>query len=150
GPPGAIVTRNCGPFDNEILKPQLVTDAVANFKVTMLKPALASLKEIFSEIRKNEPNLLKNVVSEGALCVRYERGTTRLSSHSYGTAVDLSFAGASLVSLAPSRADVEVQRKAARYFQNAQWLWRGTATIDYLHFEVGPALLDSWIASGEL
>jgi hypothetical protein len=94
GPPAKNITSNCGTVDSEVLKPQIVTENVANFRVTLLKPVIASLKGIISDIQKTEPDLMKDVVTEGGLCVRYVRGSAaRLSTHAFGTALDISFAG---------------------------------------------------------
>jgi hypothetical protein len=69
---------------------------------------------------------MKDVVYEGGLCVRYLRGSaTRLSTHAFGTALDMSFAGQRLGTIGSSAADIERQEKTARYFERAGWIWGG-------------------------
>jgi hypothetical protein len=83
--------------------------------------------------------LLASVENGGALCVRFARGTSNLSSHSFGTAVDLAFDKSFFL---PPESSIEMtkQRKAAKYFERAGWVWGGKR--DYGHFEVGVALIE--------
>jgi hypothetical protein len=56
GPPAkSITSSNCSGVDSDVLKSQIATDNVASFRVTLLKPAIISLKEIISEIQKVSP-----------------------------------------------------------------------------------------------
>lgn len=83
------------------------------------------------------------------LCCRKQRGSNKISSHSWGTAIDLKLDG---------KLDVRGNRKVhyglsliAPIFNRHGWFW-GAAfrTEDAMHFEVGKAKLDQWKNSGLL
>ena len=147
GPPSKNIGLNCGPVENEALQSLVVKDKIGPFTATMLKPALTSLQSIFSEIQKTDPDLLKNVTNLGTICVRFGRGSSDLSTHAFGTAIDLRFdeSAPSSASLADGTAK---QAKVVLFFERAGWQWGGPS--DYMHFQAGLPLIEKWIAAGEL
>lgn len=56
---------------------------------TGLKPAVDSLKEVMNEVEKTYPDLVGRLNNVGMRVVRYISGTTTLSNHSWGAAIDL-------------------------------------------------------------
>ena len=72
---------------------------------------------------------------------------TTLSSHSFGTAIDLQFdqEAPTWASLSNGRAN---QAKVVPFFERAGWKWGGPT--DYTHFEVGLPLIEKWIVDGQL
>ncbi|RII29600.1 MAG: hypothetical protein CXR30_12005 [Geobacter sp.] len=65
------------------------TENVGPFRVTGLKPAVDSLKEVMNEVEKTYPDLVGRLNNVGMRVVRYISGTTTLSNHSWGAAIDL-------------------------------------------------------------
>jgi hypothetical protein len=140
----------CGKLENKSLSSLLGTDSIGPLKVTLLKPALVSLKAIFAEIAKTQPDLIQGASNLGTLCVRTTRpapgGSGRLSAHAFGTAIDIAFGHKG-----PSLWDNASQSRAAPFFERAGWTWGGRwKQPDPIHFEVGGSLIASWAASGKL
>ena len=69
------------------------TDNVGPFRATGLKPAVDSFKAVLSDVAKEYPDLIDRLNYDGMLGVRYISGTTTLSNHSWGAAVDLKVDG---------------------------------------------------------
>ena len=81
----------CGPA-SATMKPRLVTDNVGPFKVTGLRFAVESLKQIFAEVKAKHPAEFAGVKTEGMWCVRRRNhNPSKFSNHSWGTAIDLFF-----------------------------------------------------------
>jgi hypothetical protein len=147
GPPSQHIGQSCGPLDNDALKSFLVTDKLGSSSVTMLKPAYNSLKAILGQIQKEDPDLLKHVAYQGALCVRSTRGSSALSPHAFGAAIDIQFDEKTPSAEALSNRTAK-QAKAAAFFERAGWQWAGLR--DYMHFQAALPLIETWINSGEL
>jgi len=141
---------NCQSVTNENLKALLQTATVANFRATMVKPAIASLERIMVRLKESDPDIYEKVGTAGALCVRLIRGSTSsVSNHSWGTAIDLKLQG-------------EIDRFAdgstqfgllilAEYFNDEGWFWGATySREDSMHFEVGVETLRRWASEGQL
>ena len=146
-----VTGEGCQAAD-EPFKSRLEQATVGTFAVTMLKPAIASLKSILSVIEKGDPDLYRRMKSEGALCVRYMRGRQVFSSHAFGTAIDISIDGQftplGVSASGPAAANI---RKVAEYFERAGWIWGGTFALpDVMHFEVGSDLFEQWLSAGTL
>jgi hypothetical protein len=75
--------------DNPALLKICKTDNAVSFRATGLKSAVDSLKEVMDEIAKTYPDLIGRLNNIGMLVVRYIGGTTTLSNHSWGAAIDL-------------------------------------------------------------
>ena len=85
----------CRQVTNPTLKARIELASVGPFRVQGLKPAVASLKEILSEIAVTQPDLHAGLGSAGMLCARLVRNTTThaISNHSWGSAIDLTLTG---------------------------------------------------------
>jgi len=154
GRPAMNVGFNCTQLDNKAIAAQLASETIGKLKaVTMLRPALESLKSVVADITKSEPALAASIDSAGGLCVRYARGSSnRLSPHAFGTAVDLRLDGMIFpIGVAPP---TEIARRIARvaeYFERAGWVWGGRLALnDPMHFEVGADLFENWVREGKL
>jgi hypothetical protein len=144
GIPGPKKT-DCSQPTNAKLKKALVTADVGPFNVTGLKPAVASLKEIFAKIEQKDKTLYREIRCAGMLCCRLIRGSTRsYSIHSWGAAIDLYF-GSGVVPLGRPLTHVGVLR-AYPYFHNAGFYWGAEfKRADAMHFEVSKEKLQEWI-----
>jgi hypothetical protein len=156
GTPGPGLTSSSGPesLASSQVRSLLVTRDVDPsshvISVEGIRPAVDSLQQILINANRDYPDLLSHIGTEGMLAVRYISGTTVISNHSWGIAVDLSLDGytdfdkdgrlsAGLAALIP-------------YFNAAGWVagagW-GSAEDD-MHFEVSQETLQSWYSQGLL
>lgn len=148
GKPRETLSDNCQPMTNEGLKNLLVTEQVGPIRVTMLKPAIESLRKVFAEIKRTDPKLHDLINTAGALCVRQIRGTTgRYSNHSFGLAVDLNISG-----VLDNFTDGKTQMGLiiiADFFHAEGWIWgAGFRREDSMHFEVSREKLLEWRDAG--
>ncbi len=153
GQPATKIEGLCGKVDREPLRSQLRTENIGGFSVTMLGPAVDSLKYVLGEIEKSEPELRVRLGSLGTLCVRYMQGASGvLSNHSFGTAIDISI-DQQIIPLGTTGTGELAQslRRVAEYFERAGWVWGGRLRIpDPQHFEIGSELFERWVAAGSL
>ena len=129
---------------NAKLKRLIVTEDMGPFRATGLAPALRSLREILSAVRREQPDLHGALGTAGMLCCRYQRKSrTAISNHSWGTAIDLTING---VLDAPGNGRVQLGLSLlAPYFNKAGWYWGAAfGREDGMHFEVGPQLLGTF------
>lgn len=132
-------------------KALLVTENVGPFRVHGIRPAVRSLTRVFASAGAALPaGYLKAIGSAGMLCVRKRRPTSgqptdKLSSHSWGSAIDISVDGH-----ADTAPDGEVQKGIAVLipFMNAEGWYSGVAFKDDTHFEVAEETLHAWAAAG--
>lgn len=119
------------------------------FKATGLRAALTSLHTILESIKKEHPLVYRNLGTAGMLCCRYQRNSSRISNHSWGTAIDLTICG---------KLDRYGNRKVqygllliAPIFNRNGWVW-GAAyrKEDGMHFEVSMETLLKWKSDGQL
>ncbi|MEY4589397.1 MAG: hypothetical protein RL497_1473 [Pseudomonadota bacterium] len=144
GRPRADFSAQCRPPTLEGFKKQLKTASVGPFSVMGLGRAVDSLAAVMSEIKRSEPLVYQHIGTAGMLCCRYMRNAgQKLSSHSWGTAIDLTLCG---------KLDVRGNRKVfagltliAPIFNRHGWYWGAKfRTEDAMHFEVGKAKLLEW------
>jgi hypothetical protein len=150
GRPRTDLNDNCQPMTNPGLKEKLVTEQVGPIRVSMLRPAITSLKVVFENIRSVDPDLYARINTAGALCVRRIRGTQNsLSTHSYGLAVDLNIDG-QLDNFTDGKTQLGLTI-IADFFNDEGWVWgAGFRREDSVHFEISRSQLDKWLADGKL
>ncbi|WP_278923836.1 MULTISPECIES: M15 family metallopeptidase [Pseudophaeobacter] len=150
GRPRESLSDTCQPMTNPDLKAKLVTEQVGPIRVSMLRPAIESLKVVFENIRKADPDLYNRINTAGALCVRRIRGTTNsLSTHSYGLAVDLNIDG-QLDNFTDGKTQLGLTIMADFFFDEG-WVWgAGFRREDSMHFEISRRQLESWMSEGLL
>jgi hypothetical protein len=125
-PTGAVKTRLKGPFD------------AGPFRVTGLDVAVASLAQVFADVKSANPALFAAVHTAGMLCCRAKRSdATQFSNHSWGTAIDIFF-GAAVV---PQGVHETHQGNLllAPFFNNRGWYWGAGfsgGSVDSMHFEL--------------
>lgn len=151
GKPSQDIGVNCQEITNPKLKALMAYSVnVGPFKVSGLFPAVESLKAILAEVKGGAPDLYAALGTEGMLCCRLVRGSTKsISNHSWGTAIDISLSG-----VTDKRGDDKVQHGLvllAPYFNKHRWYWgAGFGTEDGMHFEASDELIRSWLAEGRL
>jgi hypothetical protein len=150
GRPREDLTDDCQPMTNARLKEKLVLEQVGPIRVRMLAPAIESLKVVFDNIQKADPDLYERINTAGSLCVRRIRGTQNsLSTHSYGLAVDLNIDGR-LDTLGDGKTQLGLTI-LADFFKDEGWVWgAGFGREDSMHFEISRRQLDLWLAEGRL
>ncbi len=145
GRPGRL-TVNCSDVTNERLKRLLITRDVGPFRVTGLKPAVASLQRIFAKVEERDKALYNSIKTAGMLCCRLIRGSqSTFSIHSWGAAIDL-YSGAGVVPLGIPETHLSVLRLYP-YFHAEGFYWGAEfRRRDAMHFEVSKETIQRWIA----
>lgn len=136
---------DCRPPTNRTLAAATVTESVGPFRVTGLRPAVASLRQIFAEVQRDHPQLHAQLGTAGMNCCRLVRGSNHsISNHSWGTAIDMKVNGA----LVPWRSNYVIVGLAilAPYFNRHGWYWGAGYhhSKDPHHFECGSTLIESF------
>jgi hypothetical protein len=150
GNPRTQYDDTCREVTNPGMRALLATRDVGPFRATGLAPALDALTTIFSDVRRDDPEVFAALGTQGMLCARLVRGSaTALSNHSWGTAIDLTLNG-----VLDQRGDDRVQVGLARIapiFNQHGWFWgAGFRTEDAMHFEASDELIRRWHAEGKL
>lgn len=147
----------CTEVNNPRFKSLIVTQNVGPFRVTGLRPAVISLREVLKRVESEIPSLYAMLGTAGMLCPRFTKvsknGSMKIgpgiSNHSWGTAVDIKLAGE-----LDSQGNDMTQRGLqilSTYFNAAGWYWGAAFPAeDAMHFEVSKSLLARWKALGEL
>lgn len=150
GMPRETLSDDCEPMTNEKLKAILVTEDVGPIRVSMLKPAVESLRVVFEKIRETDVDLYNRISTAGALCVRRIRGSQNsVSSHSFGLAVDLNIDGV-LDTLGDGRTQLGLTI-LADFFMAEGWFWGAAfGREDSMHFEVSKEKILEWREQGKI
>lgn len=150
GPPREELSDDCEPMTNPQLKSMLVTEDVGPIRVSMLRPAVDSMRRVFERVRQVDVDLYNRISTAGALCVRRIRGSQRaVSSHSFGLAVDLNIDG-HLDTLGDGKTQLGLTI-LSDFFQDEGWFWGAAfSREDSMHFEVSKELLLKWRSAGEI
>lgn len=150
GMPRDSLSDDCEPITNEKLKAMLVTEDVGPIRVSMLRPAVDSLRIVFEKIKATDEDLYNRINTAGALCVRRIRGSSNsVSSHSFGTAVDLNIDGV-LDTLGDGKTQLGLTI-LADFFQAEGWFWGAAfSREDSMHFEVSKEKLTQWRQEGKI
>lgn len=113
-------------------------------KVSGLKPAVASLKEIIAAVRHNNPEVWAAMGTAGMLNCRLVRGSRKaISNHAWGSAIDLTFDGViDRLGNGKTQAGLVAVYKT---FHEHGWFWgAGFRREDSMHFEVSKEKLQEW------
>lgn len=150
GLPREDLTDECQPMTNPKLLELLSLEDVGPIKVHMLRPAIASLRQVFRNVQVYEPALYARIQGSGSLCVRKVRGShDSASAHAYGLAVDLNIDGV-LDTLGDGKTQLGLTL-LADFFQKEGWYWgAGFAREDSMHFEVSREKLEQWRRLGQI
>lgn len=148
GLPRGSFTNDCQPVTNPVLRALVVTDDVGPFRITGLKPAIDSLKEVLADVRQAEPEIFAALGTAGMLCARLIRGSnSSISNHSWGTAIDLTLNGV-LDARGNNKTQVGLAR-IAPIFNGHGWYWgAGFPTEDAMHFELSEQKIRQLHADG--
>ncbi|MEP3276879.1 MAG: peptidoglycan-binding protein [Stappiaceae bacterium] len=154
GMPRDSVDRKCRTATNDPVKSLLTTKSVGPFRVTGIKPAVASLKSVLALVKNEHPNVIASLETAGMHCVRKIAGSNKLSNHSWGCAVDIRVGGI-LDGLGSGKRDGKTLAGLAAmapFFNDAGWYWGvGFSNFeDGMHFEVADETIRAWHADGTL
>lgn len=158
GMPRDNVGSKCRPVTNQPMKSLVTTKDVGPFRVTGLRPTVDSLKRVLAEVRKAHPEVYESLGSSGMLCARTIAGSSKLSNHSWGCAVDINIQGAlDGINVGGGTGRLDGKTLAglaamAPFFNEAGWYWGvGFSTFeDGMHFEVADETIRDWHISGKL
>jgi hypothetical protein len=150
GRPRENLTDNCQTMTNPALREMLVVESVGPIRVQMLEPAVESLRRVFAQVRRIDPDLYDRIGTAGSLCVRRIRGTLdRMSSHAFGTAVDLNIDGR-LDAFGAGTTQLGLTI-LADFFAAEGWIWGAAfGREDSMHFEVSRENLLKWREEGRI
>ncbi len=150
GMPRETLSDDCEPMTNPKLKAMLVTEDVGPIRVSMLRPAVDSMRNVFEKIKAVDADLYARIATAGALCVRRIRGSQNsVSSHSFGLAVDLNIDGV-LDTLGDGRTQLGLTI-IADFFQAEGWFWGASfSREDSMHFEVSREMITKWREEGRI
>jgi hypothetical protein len=135
---------------NPKLLKAIITQDVGPFKATGLAPAVASLKQIFAEVKSKHFDVYQNITNGGMRVCRLQRGSkTAISNHSWGTAIDLGFGkdskGFAVVDPPKDHKTYFGLALIAPIFNAHGWYWGASfSREDAMHFEGSKRLIDSW------
>lgn len=148
GKPREDLTQDCQPMTNPLLKDLVKTENVGPIRVTMIEPALLSLRQVFRNVKIFEPELYARINTAGALCVRLIRGSSSsISTHAYGLSVDLNIDGV-LDTLGDGKTQLGLVI-LADFFNKEGWYWgAGFGREDSMHFQVSKEKIDQWLRQG--
>jgi len=150
GLPRESLSDDCEPMTNPKLKAMLVTESVGPIRVSMLRPAVDSMRNVFEKIKAVDADLYARIATAGALCVRRIRGSQNsVSTHAFGLAVDLNIDGV-LDTLGDGRTQLGLTI-LADFFQAEGWFWGASfSREDSMHFEVSREMITKWRAEGKI
>ncbi len=145
GLPRPDLSEACQPMTNPLLKDLVKTENVGPIQVTMIEPALLSLRQVFRNVKIFEPELYARINTAGALCVRHIRGNPgSVSTHAYGLSVDLNVDG-HLDTLGDGKTQLGLIL-LADFFNKEGWYWgAGFGREDSMHFQVSREKIDQWL-----
>ncbi len=148
GLPREDLTDECQSMTNPRLEELLVLEEVGPVRVRMLKPAVDSLRAVFENIQRADPDLYARINTAGSLCVRRIRGaTSSASAHAYGLAVDLNIDGV-LDTLGDGKTQLGLTI-LADFFREEGWVWGAAwGREDSMHFEVSRNKIEEWLEAG--
>lgn len=143
GHPRKSYTKTCQDPTNSAFAANIVHENVGPFRVRGLRPAVASLQLIFGAVHCDHPDLYAVLGTQGVLCCRSVGGSTSISNHSFGTAIDIQISGI-LIARKKHYADVGLQMLAP-YFNQAGWYWGAMfPTPDVMHFECSSSMVEGF------
>lgn len=148
GKPREDLNENCQSMTNPLLKDLVKTENVGPIRVTMLEPAILSLRQVFRNVKIFEPELYDRISTAGSLCVRHIRGRPgSVSTHAYGLSVDLNIDG-KLDTLGDGKTQLGLVI-LADFFKKEGWYWgAGFGREDSMHFQVSKEKIDQWLRQG--
>ena len=158
GMPRPTLDDKCRPVTNPAIRALIVTEDVGPFKVTGLKPAVASLRRVLAKVKEAHPEVYDLIGSSGMLCARNIKNSSSPSNHSWGSAIDINIRGAldgiNVRGGTGRRDDRTLAGLAAMapFFHKEGWFWGvGFSNFeDGMHFEVADQTIREWHAKGIL
>lgn len=150
GMPAENLNDQCQPLTNPRLAALIEERPVGPITAKMLRPALDSLQTVFDNIKRADPDLYARINTAGTICARWIRGsTTSVSSHSFGTAIDLNIDGV-LDTLGDGRTQLGLTIMSD-FFNAEGWVWGAAyGREDSMHFEVSEEKIGEWVKEGKI
>ena len=137
GTPGQL-TKDCSDPSPDLIKQLVYGMDVGPFKVSGLRFAIESLKQIFDEVKEKLPEVYQAVKKDGVLCVRSRRtNPSKFSNHSWGSAIDIYF-GSGVVEQGTPLTHRGVYLLFP-FFNANGWYWGAEFSgdsVDSMHFEL--------------
>lgn len=148
GLPRPDLSEACQSMTNPLLKDLVKTESVGPIRVTMIEPAILSLRQVFRNVKIFEPELYERINTAGSLCVRHIRGRPgSVSTHAYGLSVDLNIDG-KLDTLGDGKTQLGLIL-LADFFNKEGWYWGASfGREDSMHFQVSKEKINQWLRQG--
>lgn len=145
GLPRPDLSEDCQSMTNPLLKDLVKTENVGPIRVTMIEPAILSLRQVFRNVKIFEPELYERINTAGSLCVRHIRGRPgSVSTHAYGLSVDLNIDG-KLDTLGDGKTQLGLIL-LADFFNKEGWYWGASfGREDSMHFQVSKEKINQWL-----
>lgn len=148
-PRGSFAEHGQDPDNHDFIQ-QIEMGSFAGHRIHGLGPFVQTLQVIDHEISERFPELYKQMGHLGGLCCRLVNGSVScISSHSWGTAVDITFGGQT------DRYDENLIQRGlcliAPIFHKYKFYW-GIAfrKQDAMHFEASAQLIEEWASQGKI
>lgn len=150
GRPRETLSDDCEPITSAEFKKRVMLANVGPIRVQMQQPAVESIRRVFERVQEIDPDLYDRINTSGSLCVRQIRGTQgRISTHSFGLAVDLNIDG-QLDRFTDGKTQLGLTI-LADFFIEEGWVWgAGFSREDSMHFEVSKQKLLKWREEGKI
>ena len=147
--PGA---SHCTGLSNTNIQSLVLKYNVGPFCVSGLRPFVLALKEGFDSLKAADRDLWDEFGTAGSICCRYIGGTTKLSGHSWGAAIDLLIDGVldpyGDGTVQQGLIDLYPHLHAQGLYWGAGFGYPGTSREDGMHFEASKELWEDWVADG--
>jgi hypothetical protein len=148
GSPRGTFGKDCLPVTNPNLRKLITTADVGPFRVTGLAPAVETLKAVFADVQKEDPEVFAALGSSGMLCARLVRGSaSSISNHSWGTAIDINLNG-NLDARGNRKVQVGLARIAPIFNRHGMYWGAGFPIEDAMHFELSDQKIRQLHADG--
>jgi peptidoglycan hydrolase-like protein with peptidoglycan-binding domain len=154
GRPGAF-SEKCSIVTNQKLQSLIQTRNVGPFRVTGLAKLLDDLEQIFSQVRSEKSDVYSQVRSDGMICCRAVRGSTKnFSNHSWGSAIDIRF-GEESEEMGDGTMHLGTG-ELAPYYNARGWYWgagfgeTNPSREDSMHFEASDQLIRKLYGGGNV
>jgi hypothetical protein len=154
GSPQMPLTTNDQPnrASDRVQRLRVTEPVTSRIRVTGIKPAVSSLREILNKVGAKHPDLIDVLGTAGMLNVRLRKPTSGapsklISNHAWGTAIDFNIDNRE----PPGNTGNVIPKGIALlvpFFNDAGW-FSGIDFQDDMHFEVSDQTMRKWASDGE-
>lgn len=152
GAPRKYLSDKCQAVTSAFWKGRMITASVGPFSLTGHRLAVEHMRKSLAKVKARNPELYAALKTAGMLCCREVRGSTVLSNHGLGMAVDFEFLDPDGRAVLGARGDNKVltgELELYKILKEDGWYWMAEARVeDGMHFEPCGELVMQWIRAG--